>query len=100
MIDLEEKYGGTTYQNQKAKEDKKKAGSKAAIGFVYADSTGAEPESEPEPSDSDSDSEIDFDLNVDVMALGTEDQDQLNMIGLGFELGKKDFVRMLAKVIK
>ena len=39
-------------------------------GFVYADSTGAEPESEPEPSDSDSDSEIDFDLNVDVMALG------------------------------
>ena len=28
------RYGGTTYQNQKAKEDKKKAGSKAAIGKI------------------------------------------------------------------
>jgi hypothetical protein len=31
-IELEEKYGGKTYQTQKAKEEKKKSGNKAAIG--------------------------------------------------------------------
>jgi len=101
MIDLEEKYGGTTYQNEKAKADKKKsANNKAAIGFVYADSTVPEPESEPEPSDSDTDSEPDFDLNVDVMALGTQEQESINTIGIGFELGKKDFVKMLARDVE
>jgi hypothetical protein len=33
-IDLEEKYGGKTYQTQKAKEEKKKSSNKAAIGTV------------------------------------------------------------------
>jgi hypothetical protein len=32
-IELEEKYGGKTYQTQKAKEEKKKSGNKAAIGI-------------------------------------------------------------------
>ena len=41
----------------------------------------------------------DFDLNVDVMALGTTEQDTLNSIGLTYDLGKRDFVKMLAKVI-
>ena len=67
---------------------------------MYADSTVPEPESEPEPSDSDTDSEPDFDLNVDVMALGTQEQESINTIGIGFELGKKDFVKMLARVRK
>ncbi len=40
-IELEEKFGGKTYAASKAKEDKKKAKEgKAAIGFVYEDSTG------------------------------------------------------------
>ena len=35
---LEEKYGGKTYQTQKAEDDKKKLEkSKAAIGFTYED---------------------------------------------------------------
>ena len=40
-IELEEKYGGKTCQQQKAKEDKRKASEKgkAAIAFVYEDST-------------------------------------------------------------
>jgi len=33
-IELEEKYGGKTYQTQKAKEEKKKSGNKAAIGKI------------------------------------------------------------------
>ena len=40
---LEEKYGGKTYQTQKAEDDKKKLEkSKAAIGFTYEDSTPTE----------------------------------------------------------
>ena len=40
-IELEEQFGGKTYQNQKSKDDKKKSEfkGKAAIGFVYEDST-------------------------------------------------------------
>ena len=39
-IELEEQFGGKTYQQQKSKDDKKKAEKgKAAIGFVYEDST-------------------------------------------------------------
>ena len=41
-IALEEKFGGKTYQQQKAEDDKKKIEkSKAAIGFTYEDSTDA-----------------------------------------------------------
>lgn len=46
-IELEEKFGGKTYQQQKAKDDKKKAEKgKAAIGFVYDDSTQVQDETE------------------------------------------------------
>ena len=47
-IELEEQFGGKTYQQQKSKDDKKKAerGGKAAIGFVYEDST-PKPEEPP-----------------------------------------------------
>jgi hypothetical protein len=39
-IALEEQFGGKTYQQTKSKDDKKKAEKgKAAIGFVYEDST-------------------------------------------------------------
>ena len=36
-IDMEEKFGGTTYQGNRAKEEKKKSSNKAAIGFIYQD---------------------------------------------------------------
>ena len=43
-LELEEKFGENTYQSatakEKAKEEKKKSVNKAAIGFVYNDSTG------------------------------------------------------------
>jgi hypothetical protein len=45
-IELEEQFGGKTYQNQKSKDDKKKSEikGKAAIGFVYEDSTAPKAE--------------------------------------------------------
>jgi len=103
-IDLEEKFGGTTYQQQKAKEDKKRLGSsKAAIGFVYEDSAPVsppKPDDEEEEEDSDTDSEPDFDLTVDVLSLDPENQSEINKLGLGYSLGKKDFVKLLARDVE
>jgi len=98
-IDLEEKFGGTTYQGNRAKEEKKKSANKAAIGFIYQDSApvGPEPDSD---SDSMSDSEPDFDLSVDVMSLGTAQQHEINKIGATYEMGKKDFVKYLARDVE
>jgi len=98
-IDLEEKFGGTTYQGNRAKEEKKKSANKAAIGFIYQDSApmGPDPDSD---SDSMSDSEPDFDLSVDVMSLGTAQQHEINKIGATFEMGKKDFVKYLARDVE
>ena len=52
-IELEERFGGKTYQAKQSKEDKKKAkaaGKGAAIGFVYEDSTpAADPADEARP---------------------------------------------------
>lgn len=98
-IDLEEKFGGTTYQGNKSKDEKKKSSNKAAIGFIYQDSAPAGPEPESD-SDSSSDSEPDFDLSVDVMSLGTAQQHEINKIGASFEMGKKDFVKYLARDVE
>jgi len=98
-IDLEEKFGGTTYQGNRAKDEKKKSANKAAIGFIYQDSAPAGPEPESD-SDSSSDSEPDFDLSVDVMSLGTAQQHEINKIGASFEMGKKDFVKYLARDVE
>merc|ERR1719186_1490818 len=102
-IDLEEKYGGTTYQQQKAKEDKKKLGSsKAAIGFVYEDSAPVSPpkQEEEDEEESDTDSEPDLDLTVDVLSLGPDNQSEINKLGMGYSLGKKDFVKLLARDVE
>ena len=109
-IELEEKFGGQTYAAKKAKEDKKKSkDSKAAIGFVYEDST-ADPDPPPPPSpppqekeedpDDDSDFDMDFDMTVDIMALNPDAQKEINKIGKGYHLGKEDFIRYLARDIE
>ena len=43
--------------------------------------------------------DMDFDLNVDMTSLGTEDQHQLNYTGVNYDLGTRDFVKLLAKVV-
>ncbi len=128
-IELEEKYGGKTYQAQKAKDDRKKLEkTKAAIGFVYEDST--HPPSAPSPparpvpetlksapaggphftdprassagmeKGDDSDSDVDLDITVDIMALGVDQQIELNQTGRGYNLGKEHFVKFLARDIE
>ena len=98
-IAMEEKYGGKTYQQQKAVDDKKKAlQSKAAIGFTYDDSTG--PVDNPTPQDqadlqSESDDEFDLDTVINLSALSRDQQHDLNGIGRSFFLGREDFVKYL-----
>ena len=119
-IELEEKYGGKTYQAQKAKDDKKKAEkSKAAIGFVYEDSEPPPTQAKPVPDslktssgphfpdprmsgaqNDDSDSDVDIDITVDIMALGPEYQKEINKVGKGYNLGKEDFIKYLARDIE
>lgn len=105
-IELEEQFGGKTYQQQKSKDDKKKSEKgKAAIGFVYEDTTTIPEEPAEEPQDesessSDSDSEMDLDLTVDIMALSTEAQNEINLVGRGYNLGKQDFIKFLARDIE
>jgi len=103
---LEEKYGGKTYQTQKAEDDKKKLEkSKAAIGFTYEDSTptetpqqssasGSAPAENPEQSESDDDFD-DLDTVINFSALSRDQQYDLNSIGRSYFLGREDFIKYL-----
>lgn len=132
-IELEELYGGKTYQAKQSKEDKKKAkasGTKAAIGFVYEDSTGptvgapSEESGRPVPKnlkstpaggpnfqepaktkegegEDDSDGEeLDLDISVDIMALSNDARKEINLVGKGYNLGKEDFIKYLGRDIE
>lgn len=97
---IEEKYGGKTYQQQKADEDKKKMEKlKAAIGFNYEDSTApANPPPPPvntEATHSDSDDDFDLDTVINYSALSRDQHHELNGIGRSFFLGREDFVKYL-----
>jgi len=97
-IELEEKYGGTTYQGKKAKDEKKMlAGSKAAIGFIYEDSAEPLNEDYEEEEESDLDSDEDFDLNLDVTSLNAMQVGEINKVGHNFGLERKDVFKFLTK---
>ena len=83
---------------EKAKKEKEGSAAKAAIGFVYTDSTGpvARKEEKVEKEDDDEeeeDDDEDFDLTVDVMNLAADQQDEINKIGKEFDLGPRHFFR-------
>ena len=97
---LEEKYGGKTYQQQKAEDDKRRSEkTKAAIGFTYEDSTAptTKPTSNIAVQDVNSDSDDDFDLDtvINFSALSREQQLELNSIGKSYFLGRDDFTKFL-----
>lgn len=103
-IELEEQLGENTYQSEtakeKAKKEKDKSVNKAAIGFVYEDSTGPKKKPQKEESEEEEEEEEDdddIDLNVDVMSLGPDQQDDINKIGKDYECGPRHFVRALAR---
>ena len=105
-LELEEKFGENTYQSatakEKAKEEKKKSVNKAAIGFVYNDSTGGVPTSRRDEKSDDDDEdeeeeEEDFDLTLDVMNIGPDQQEDINKIGKEYDMGSRHFFRFLVK---
>lgn len=106
QLAIEEKYGGKSYQQQKAEDDKKRAEkSKAAIGFTYEDST--QPTTTTTPSshgipaaagdevNSDSDDDFDLDTVINISALNRDQYHELNSIGKSFFLGREDFTKYL-----
>lgn len=97
-IELEEKYGSSTYQGKKAKEDKKLTGSnKVAIGFKYEDSAEPSHQDPDGDDDSDLDSDEDFDLNLDVTSLDANQVSEMNKLGHHYGLEKKDVFRYFTK---
>ena len=101
QLALEEKFGGKTYQQQKAVDDKKKSEkNKAAIGFTYEDSTPAPkttPVIEENPVDENSESEDEFDLDtvINFSALSRDQIQELNTLGKNYFLGREDFTKFL-----
>ena len=97
-IELEEKYGSSTYQGKKAKEDKKLTGSnKVAIGFRYEDSAEPSKQEPDEDDDSDLDSDEDFDLNLDITSLSGDQVIEMNKLGHHYGLEKKDVFKFFTK---
>ena len=100
---LEEKFGGKSYQQQKAEEDKKKfEKTKAAIGFTYKDDSAVVTRQDgigqknPEiDNGSDSDSDFDLDTVINFSALSSEQVQDINSIGRSFFLGREDFIKYL-----
>ncbi len=101
---LEEKFGGKSYQQQKAEEDKKKSGkSKAAIGFTYNDDSTVVPDKRGGGvgdgggggHESDSDSDFDLDTAINFSALSNEQRREINSLGKSFFLGRDDFTKYL-----
>ena len=97
-IEIEEQYGGKTYQAAKAKEDKKKSkANKAAIGFNYDTPTSAPPVEQPTKDEDDSDdSDLDLDMNVDMIGMNLDQRGEINKMGKIYGLGKEDFIKYLA----
>ena len=50
--------------------------------------------------DSDDDSDLDLDISVDIMALSGEARREINKVGRGYELGREDFIKYLARDIE
>ena len=73
------------------------AGSKAAIGFRYEDSTEPLNEDFEEDDESDLDSDEDFDLNIDVTSLDALQVGEINKVGHYYGLERKDVFKFLTK---
>ncbi|CAH8434227.1 unnamed protein product [Heterobilharzia americana] len=106
QIEMDEKYGDLEKRRKEEEEaaTKKSQESKAAIGFVYEDSTGPSENSvthgTPTPqddseTDDEADSDMDIDVELDVSALTVEARRQLAKSAATFGLHPTDFVRLL-----
>ena len=90
-IELEEKFGETSYQMKKSKDDKKNSSNSAAIGFTYDDTEvvgGAGGDSGGEESGSEPD--LDFDPKLELDDLSEVQQ---------FEINKESFCNQARSLI-
>ncbi|KAH8855653.1 CLK4-associating serine/arginine rich protein [Schistosoma japonicum] len=110
QIEMDEKYGDMEKRRKEEEEAsvKKAQESKAAIGFVYEDSTAypsesskttltqpSEPQDNYSDSDDEADSDMDIDVELDISTLTTEARRQLAKSAATFGLHPSDFVRLL-----
>ncbi|CAH8430876.1 unnamed protein product [Schistosoma turkestanicum] len=107
QIEMDEKYGDLEKRRKEEEEVavKKTQEPKAAIGFVYDDSTcfsessttNTQPSAPQNDSDSDdeADSDMDIDVELDVSTLTTEARRQLAKSAATYGLHPSDFVRLL-----
>ena len=76
-IELEEKFGETSYQMKKSKDDKKNSSNSAAIGFTY-DDTEVVGGGESGGEESDSEPDLDFDPKLELDDLSEVQQFEIN----------------------
>ncbi|CAH8434662.1 unnamed protein product [Schistosoma bovis] len=107
QIEMDEKYGDMEKRRKEEEEAtvKKAQESKAAIGFVYEDSTcfseptviNTQPSTSQDNSDTDdeADSDMDIDVELDASALTAEARRQLAKSAATFGLHPSDFLRLL-----
>lgn len=98
QIYLEEQFGPI---GRAAEEDKKKSSDKkAAIGYVYEDSTPMPTSLQSKDDDDskkDSDSDIDLDVTVNVDALTTEQSKEMNEHSFKYGMVGEDFIRFMVR---
>ncbi|CAH8498919.1 unnamed protein product [Dicrocoelium dendriticum] len=106
QIESDEKFGDLDKKRKEEEETSKKSQEpKAAIGFVYEDSTapvsqGTAPAPDPvaaedSESDGEADSDMDIDVELDLATLGADGRRQLAQSAATFGLHPTDFVRLL-----
>lgn len=101
QIYLEERYGPVGKPIGTTEDEKKKlAEKKAAIGYVYEDSTpvpstSSNQNEEEEEEDKEDLSDIDLDIAVNVNELNTEQATEMNTLSLSYGMESTDFISFL-----
>jgi len=102
QIYMDEHFGVISKGNEEELEKKKRnADKKAAIGFVYEDSTPIEEKKEEESEEeeeSDEDIEtVDLDVTIDVDTLTPDQSREINLYATQYGMKSDDFVRLLRR---
>ncbi|GAB6031738.1 hypothetical protein CHUAL_009481 [Chamberlinius hualienensis] len=95
QIYLEEQFGPINKSNEEEK--KKLSDKKAAIGYVYEDSTNYPAISKDEEEKKESDDEIDLDVTVDVGAISVDQAKEMNDHSLKYGMNGDDFITLMTR---
>ncbi|KAL3874069.1 hypothetical protein ACJMK2_037132 [Sinanodonta woodiana] len=100
QIYVDEQFGVIQTSNAAEEEKKKNADKKAAIGYVYEDSTPAAEDNDEDNSESSSDEDVetmDLDVTLDIDTLNTEQKRLLNQCAHQYGMKDDDYTRWLRK---